>query len=205
VSLQGRLSCTQNVTGRLVCCALNGRLAALTDTRAQLTPNCRPRVTRPCQILFAFGLHVNRESPNIAIIGVCFGIALWVLGLLCGGAGHGTYLPLALSGAPLSLAPGVGIFATPVVWAVLGVAFRTIRGHVPRLVILAAHLSGVLAVLLMGTPIESAMEQWKYLLNAQRQIGLLVAGALMLHAVGVTAFVYFAVRATHHAIPASSD
>jgi hypothetical protein len=144
---------------------------------------------------------VNRESPNIAVVGVGFGIALWFLGLLCTGAGHGTYLPLGLSGAPLSLAPGVGIFSPPFVWAVVGIVFRTTRRRVPRFLVVAAHLSGVVAVLLMGTPFESATEQWKYLVNAERQIGLLVAGALLLHAFGVTVFVYFAVRAKYTGHP----
>ena len=35
------------------------------------------------------------------LLGCAFGVLLWLLALFCTGGGHGTYLPIAVFGAPL--------------------------------------------------------------------------------------------------------
>ena len=46
--------------------------------------------------------------------GFTFGCVLLVFGFGDVGAGHGTYLPLMLFGAPLSIVPVIGVLAAPV-------------------------------------------------------------------------------------------
>jgi len=134
--------------------------------------------------------------PNLAFVGLCFGIALWLLGLLCAGAGHGTYLPLSLSGAPLSLLPGLWFVAPLLLWTIAGMALRTHRNG-PRVVVLVVHLAGIATVLLIGTPFERPTEQWNYFTNAHRQIGVFVDAALLVHVAAVTVLTYITVRDSH--------
>ena len=135
--------------------------------------------------------------PNLAIVGLCFGIALWLLGLLCTGAGHGTYLPLSLSGAPLSLVPGLRFVAPLLLWTIAGIALRRTHRSGPRMVVLVVHLAGIATVLLIGTPFERPTEQWNYFTNAHRQIGVFVDAALLLHVAAVTVLTYITVRDSH--------
>jgi hypothetical protein len=116
---------------------------------------------------------------------------LWLLALFCTGGGHGTYLPIAVFGAPLSLIPGIGLLSPLIMWTLSGVAIA--RRWRPALAVLVlSHALGVAVTLLLGTPFESSDEQWTYLANAVRQIGVVIVAAFALYAFGIAAMVYLA-------------
>jgi hypothetical protein len=56
-----------------------------------------------------------------SVIGIGYGLGLAVLSFMAAGAGHGTYLPLAVASAPLViLGVPTALLGTPVLWAVIG-------------------------------------------------------------------------------------
>jgi hypothetical protein len=67
-------------------------------------------------------MHI-RVEPDI-LRGVLFGVGLAVLGFSAAGAGHGTYVLIGASSAPVGV---LGIWAAlagaPIFWAVVGAAF----------------------------------------------------------------------------------
>lgn len=125
------------------------------------------------------------------LLGCAFGVLLWLLALFCTGGGHGTYLPIAVFGAPLSLIPGIGLLSPLIMWSLSGVAVAR-RWQAALAVLVFSHASGVAAAVLLGTPFESSDEQWTYLANAIRQIGLVIVAAFVLYAFGIVAMVYLA-------------
>jgi hypothetical protein len=64
-------------------------------------------------------------------------------------------------GAPLSLIPIVGVFAPPVLWMLIGWLVKRSQTRLLGL-LLAVHVATVVLVLALGTPYESAEDQWKY-------------------------------------------
>jgi hypothetical protein len=122
-------------------------------------------------------------------LGCAFGVVLWLLALFCTGGGHGTYLPIAVFGAPLSLIPGIWLLSPLIMWSLSGVAVA--RRWRPALAVLVlSHAFGVAIAVLLGTPFESSDEQWTYLANAVRQIGVVIVAAFSLYAFGIAAMVY---------------
>jgi hypothetical protein len=57
-----------------------------------------------------------------------------------------------------------------------------------------SHASGVAAAMLLGTPFENSDEQWAYLANAIRQIGVVIVAAFVLYAFAIAAMLYLASR-----------
>jgi hypothetical protein len=131
---------------------------------------------------------------KLAVVGLASGVLLWLLALFCAGGGHGTYLPIAVFGAPLSLLPGVWLVSPLIMWPLFGVAVaRRWRLALGGLVL--SHVLGVVAGAIYGTPVESSQEQWSYLANAARQIGPIIAMAFILYAAAIGAMIYLAVKA----------
>jgi hypothetical protein len=127
------------------------------------------------------------------LLGCASGVVLWLLALFCAGGGHGTYLPIAVFGAPLSLIPGIALVSPLIVWSLSGVAVA--RRWRPALAVLVlSHASGVAAAMLLGTPFENSDDQWTYLANAIRQIGVAIVAAFVLYAFAIAAMVYLASR-----------
>lgn len=77
--------------------------------------------------------------------GFLYGVILAVLALVAAGAGHGTYLPLAIVSAPFSiLGMPVGLFGCPVLWGLAGyLCWRVAEGKsaVPFVALLCLHYS----------------------------------------------------------------
>ena len=57
-----------------------------------------------------------------------FGLVLLGFGWASAGAGHGTYLPVIVFGAPLSVVPVLGLFAAPVWWGLVAYVLGRWRG-----------------------------------------------------------------------------
>lgn len=105
-------------------------------------------------------MRLTKHTAKWAKWGGAIGVLIWLPALWCTGAGHGTYIPITLSGSPLSLVPPVGFLGVPVVWAVivaLAAAPRTRRNRILFLALMAAHYV-VAGALIAWTPLGD----WKY-------------------------------------------
>jgi hypothetical protein len=131
---------------------------------------------------------------KLAVVGLASGVLLWLVAVFCAGGGHGTYLPIAVFGAPLSLLPGVWLVSPLIMWPLFGVALAR-RWRLTFGVLLLSHVLGVVAGAIYGTPVESPQEQWSYLANAARQIGPIIVIAFVLYAAAIAAMIYLAVGA----------
>jgi hypothetical protein len=111
------------------------------------------------------------------LVGLVFGCVLFIFGFGAAGMGHGTYLPMAVYGAPFSAVPLVGMFATPVWWTALGWTISSRRRTI-ALGMLAANILGAALFATFGTPWEQGEEQWKYFDQAQATFPVRVWGGL---------------------------
>lgn len=130
-----------------------------------------------------------------AIVGGVFGVALVLLSLSPMGAGHGTYLTVAIFGAPLSLIGGWPLFSEVVLmWMAIGFLLAA-RNPVPATVILSLHLVGVLVVLQWGSGLETGEEQWQYLERARPHFARAIRIAFLTYAAGhLLAWIVLALR-----------
>jgi hypothetical protein len=127
-------------------------------------------------------------GTELVIGAALYGAVLSVIGLLAAGWGHGSYLPATVFGAPIALVPGPVLLLAPLVWWPL-VAHAIGGSPRPRLglTLMGVHAATVAAVLLFGTPFESAGEQWQYLDNAQRHTGPLILIGMIIYVIGQAA------------------
>jgi len=51
------------------------------------------------------------RAARFTFAGLGYGVVPFVFAFICAGAGHGSYLPFAIFGAPFSLIPVAGLFA----------------------------------------------------------------------------------------------
>jgi hypothetical protein len=115
---------------------------------------------------------LKRQSGYL-LLGLLYGLILAAWGFLLAGAGHGTYLALGLSSAPLGFLGIVpALFGLPLLWACVGRLLA--RAHVPPyrwalLAVAAAHYLGA-AVLLS----QETFGDWAYLDRALAAAPLLV-------------------------------
>ncbi len=64
---------------------------------------------------------IGRHPYLASGFGALYGLLLGYLALICCAAGHGTYIPAALTSAPLGIiCTPAAIFGGPIVWALLG-------------------------------------------------------------------------------------
>jgi len=99
-----------------------------------------------------------------AIVGLLYGSLLAFISMLAAGAGHGTYVALYLSSAPLgAYGFDAGLFGAPPVWATFGALAASGRVEVRR-------LAQVLAVLhyASGVALVVANDEVTYLLRMLR-------------------------------------
>ncbi len=111
------------------------------------------------------------------LVGLVFGCVLFIFGFGAFGMGHGTFLPMAIYGAPFSAVPFAGMFATPVWWTALGWTISSRRRIVAR-GLLAANIIGAALFVIFGTPVEPGEDQWKYFDQTQSAFPLRVWGGL---------------------------
>jgi hypothetical protein len=115
---------------------------------------------------------------------VAFGVVLDVSGIGSAGAGHGSYLPLFMFAAPLSLLPLCALFAAPVWWGITG---WLLKGERRRLAIawLAVHTATVGLILWFGNPFEPGDEQWRYFNRVERIMPLWLWSGFVIYAIGL--------------------
>ena len=94
-------------------------------------------------------------------VGLLYGILLSIYGFACAGFGHGTYLPLMMIGAPLSLIPFLGSFVAPILWSLVGWLLGAGYNR-PARIVLILHEISLAMILLLGNPMEPGGEQWNY-------------------------------------------
>lgn len=116
--------------------------------------------------------------------GFWFGCVLLVFAVGSMGAGHGSYLPVSLFGAPLSLLPTIGFFAAPVWWAVIGWMLKTERRRGLTL-LLAIHTGAIALVLWLGNPFEPGTEQWRHFADTQRAQAVWLWSGIVLYSAGL--------------------
>jgi hypothetical protein len=125
------------------------------------------------------------------LVGLVFGCALFIFGFGAAGMGHGTYLPMAIYGAPFSAVPLAGMFVTRVWWTALGWTISSRRRTV-TLGLLAANIIGAALFVIFGTPWEHGEEQWKYFDLTQAAFPVRVWGGLASYSAMVLLFLYAA-------------
>ncbi len=118
--------------------------------------------------------------------GLIFGALLMVGSFVVAAGGHGSYLPLAVAGAPLSWVPGAGIVAPVLLWGALGHLLAGGKRTFATLV-LGGHTLAALACLQFGSPYEPAAQQWENFARAQRLSPVLLPATLGLYVVGLAA------------------
>jgi hypothetical protein len=131
------------------------------------------------------------DAGNGMAVGLCgavYAAGLFVFAFVAAGGGHGTYLPFAIFGAPLSLLHArIAMFAVLIVWPVGGVILGASRRLVWPVTFLSVHTLAVGAILLWGSRFESASEQWQYLEDARRHVGGAIASGITLYLIGQAA------------------
>ncbi len=123
------------------------------------------------------------RTAGFTFAGLGYGAVLFLLAFLCAGFGHGSILPFAIFGAPLSLIPVAGLFAAPFVWALYGFLLSGRRGRWP-LTVLLLHLAGVSVVLILAFGFGSAERQWEYLRKPAFHVPEFLWGGLAVYGVG---------------------
>jgi hypothetical protein len=118
-----------------------------------------------------------------ALLGLTYGSVLWLLGLAVTGMGHGTYFPMFLFAAPLSLIPVAGLFAAPIWWALIGRVLGQ-RRRVPAIGLMGMHFVAAILVLWLGTPFESGADRWEYFGKMEELMPRVVWGGIGLYVLG---------------------
>ncbi len=90
-------------------------------------------------------------AKSAAAAGFAFGVVLGYLSFLTAGAGHGTYVMVGMSSAPLGLLGFLAaIFGSPLVWAGVGALLASLDRHGARrwfIVFMFVHYLGGVALL----------------------------------------------------------
>jgi hypothetical protein len=121
----------------------------------------------------------------LTFCGVVYSGMLFVFAFFAAGAGHGTYLPFTVFGAPLSLLnQQLALFAVLVIWPVGGFILGSSRRLIWPALLLLIHALSVGAILMWGTPYESVQEQQKYFSTARQYIGGSIGTGFLIYAVG---------------------
>ena len=96
--------------------------------------------------------------------GLAYGVVLAALGFMAAGAGHGTYIPMAISSAPFGV---FGVLAAlgsaPILWALLGAMVK--RWHASksmRVIVVAQYLCA------LGLISTRPFNDWRHVLDAMR-------------------------------------
>ncbi len=82
------------------------------------------------------------------IAGLTYGLILGILSFILMGAGHGTYVPFAISSAPFTVVNYppftivLGLIAIPIIWIFVALAAEQ-QWHTAFLVVLIGHYIGV--------------------------------------------------------------
>ena len=117
-------------------------------------------------------------------LGLAYGCVLLAFGAGNAGAGHGTYLPFGIYGAPLSIVPIVGMFIAPAWWGIVG-KMLALRQREVSVTMMSLHTIAVGLVLAFGTPMESGDDRWKYFGEAERIMPVGLWSGIVFYVVGL--------------------
>jgi hypothetical protein len=120
--------------------------------------------------------------------GFVYGSLMLVGAFASAGFGHGTYLPVAVIGAPLSLIPGAEFFMAPVWWGTLA-GLTVLRNRIPLLVLLAVHLATVVCFFNFGTPFEPGDDMWRSFRDTMPELARWIRGTLTAYGIALVAVV----------------
>jgi hypothetical protein len=116
--------------------------------------------------------NASRQRLLGALVGGGYGVALGISGVLCAAGGHGTYIPVALYGAPLTLV-GIpaAILGAPVIWAALGflVVDNRRSQSLPVALACAQYLTAIAVWAGLG---QSEFSDWGHLFRTLHRLGL---------------------------------
>ena len=126
-----------------------------------------------------------RRGAAFSLWGAVYGVALFACAFIAAGGGHGSYLPFAIFGAPLSLVhPEGGLLAVVILWVAGGFLLGVTRQVRWRASFLAIHALAGGAILLWGNRFESASEQWDYFERARTFVGGYIAAGWIIYGAG---------------------
>jgi hypothetical protein len=131
-----------------------------------------------------------------AIIGLVYGLILGALSFMLMGAGHGTYVPFAVSSAPLALVTYppltiiLGLLAAPVLWASLARIAPDKKWRTAFLAVLLLHYIGV-AISLIRPPDGD----WSYFARMMQFSGSIVFLWLVVYVLGQALIWYWFISA----------
>lgn len=132
--------------------------------------------------------HLWNSRLSASVLGGLYGVVLLVFAVILAGAGHSTYLPLAVFGAPFSLLGGWFAFvAIAVLWSAVGLAIGAGKGPAVPAGMLLIHAISVAAVLIWGSGFESAEARWRDLQRVRSSADGLVKVAFAFYAAGQVA------------------
>lgn len=171
--------------------AIGTAVRAVDVTPAAIDDMCRPLVRRSTHIPVFY----SPMRMTATTLGCASGAVMWALAMICSGAGHGSYLPVAVFGAPLSFIPGISLVSPLVVWPLVGVAVDR-RRRLTMLAVAILHACGVGAAIGLGTPFESSDEQWSYLAHVAQSDGTTIGIAVAVYAATVAMMIYRAMHGT---------
>src|SRR5215469_61105 len=116
-------------------------------------------------------------GPNAKLdsAGLALGCALFIFDFGAVGMGHGTYLPITIYGAPLSVVPVGWMLGAPFWWTALGWAVSS-RRRALALGLLGMNLVCATLFVILGTPMEHGEDQWRHFDRTQRILPLWVWG-----------------------------
>lgn len=117
--------------------------------------------------------------------GFTFGCVLLVFGFGDVGAGHGTYLPLMLFGAPLSIVPVIGVLAAPIWWAIVGWSLKDQR--LIAVSAMAVHTCAIVLLWWFGSPWETREDEWTYFHRFEEFAPVWLWSGIAVYTVGVLA------------------
>lgn len=112
--------------------------------------------------------HDIDKGLTLGGLGLAYGCALAFIGFLAAGFGHGCYVIIGLSSAPLGLLQNIliSLIGGPVLWTVVGLLLGTSRHLVLRLAFLATMLSHYASLFhVLRSP--SIFADWDYLPKVQ--------------------------------------
>jgi hypothetical protein len=152
--------------------------------RGAIVDSCVPQVSGN-PLAGQIERHVDMsERSRWPWYGLAFGCVLFVFAFGSAGAGHGSYLPLTIFAAPLSLIPFIGLFSAPVWWAAVGWLLKQQRTWVAALTMML-HGGAVGLILWLGTPGEPGNEQWRYFRATEQIMPLWLWSGIVIYGMGV--------------------
>ena len=130
--------------------------------------------------------HTLSMTSAGTVLALCaYGVSLFVLAVICAGAGDGTYIPFRVFSSPMALVSfKASLFGCPLLWAGAGILIVFISNSIARTsfwVLMIGHYTGILVI-----AAQTAPREWSRFYEAAGNWGpgVFVLTAFGLYAVG---------------------